>query len=432
MAFTTTRKLRADRWRTIKAIVAAALVVSLPQFCGTSASLAQTATPVKKQVHHTKPAAKSAANNTSPTDNQADQLNEKWLSDYNKAAADKAAQDATTPDKAAATPATAATPAAAAAPATPAGSEEETHLSTPTVATLPGAGTRALIPGSVTAVKADTTAAASNFMPGGANQPIFKDLNEAFAGFAPQGGGKIEMLKGRTADGATHLLYVSFGDAQKKQSYWWFTPPDQPEGWFDMDGKRLGATVLSPPKPNAPISSPFGRRRYYGRITSTAFHNGIDFEAHIGDAIYAAADGVVNHANWYYNYGRTVKITHADKFETLYAHMSRIAPGITPGVTVHRGDVIGYVGSTGRSTGPHLHFSVIVDGQFVDPAPYLAGNGGDNILSSNALVAFRQWQQDLRQAVTTQKVKYETPTGQRSGSDWSLSPFAGHPPDHRF
>ena len=110
-----------------------------------------------------------------------------------------------------------------------------------------------------------------------------------------------------------------------------------------------------------------------------------------------AADGVINHQDWYYNYGRTVKITHADNFETLYAHMSRFTTTLGPGSRVHKGDVIGYVGSTGRSRGSHLHFSVIVDGKFVDPAPYIA-EGGGNALSGGSLVAFRQWQQDVRSA----------------------------------
>src|SRR5262249_2245971 len=173
---------------------------------------------------------------------------------------------------------------------------------------------------------------------------------------------------------------------------WWFTPIDQPEGWFDENGKRLGGTGLTAPKPDSRISSPFGTRRYYGRSTGTAFHNGIDFEGKVGEPIYAAGDGVINHQGWYYNYGRTVKISHADNFETLYAHMSRFAPGIGPGSVVRQGDIIGYVGSTGRSTGPHLHFSAIVDGQFVDPEPYLSENGGNTLLSSQGLVSFRQWQ----------------------------------------
>src|SRR6185312_4849254 len=159
---------------------------------------------------------------------------------------------------------------------------------------------------------------------------MFKDLSTAFAGFAPTKG-KVEMMQARTADGSSRLVYDSIGEGKNKQSYWWFAPPDQPEGWFDNQGKRLGGNALAEPKPGARISSPFGTRRYYGRITSSAFHNGIDFEGHVGDPIYAAADGVVNHSDWYYNYGRTVKISHTEHFETLYAHMSRIAPGIVPG-----------------------------------------------------------------------------------------------------
>ena len=183
---------------------------------------------------------------------------------------------------------------------------------------------------------------------------------------------KVEISKGRTVDGAPRLLYASIGDGRTKQSFWWFTPPDQPEGWFDENGQRLGGTALAEPKPDSRISSPFGTRRYYGRSSGSGFHNGIDFEGKIGEPIFAAADGVINHQGWYFNYGRTVKISHADNFETLYAHMSRFADGIGPGSRVRKGDVIGYIGSTGRSTGPHLHFSVIVDGQFVDPAPYIS------------------------------------------------------------
>ena len=82
-------------------------------------------------------------------------------------------------------------------------------------------------------VKANGTAAAFNALPGGAGQPIFKDLTQAFAGFAPNGSAKVEMIQGRTADGTTRLLYASIGDGKARQSYWWFTPVDQPEGWFD-------------------------------------------------------------------------------------------------------------------------------------------------------------------------------------------------------
>jgi len=107
---------------------------------------------------------------------------------------------------------------------------------------------------------------------------------------------------------------------------------------------------------------------------------------------------VINHQGWYFNYGRTVKISHADNFETLYAHMSRFADGVGPGSQVRKGDIIGYVGSSGRSTGAHLHFSVIVNGQFVDPAPYVTEKGGQSLLSGETLASFRQWQGELRKA----------------------------------
>ncbi len=416
MANTTTRAERADRWRMVRGFVAATLAVSILQIFAPATSMAQVAVPSKKQVHpqHRIVAKKFNPNSeASPTDNEADQLNEKWLSDYNK---NNNGNAATTADSN--------------APTTPsiAGTETERTLSAPAEASLPGAGARSVVKGTITFVKADSAAAAFNSMPGGANQPIFKDLNTAFAGFAPTSGAKVEMMQARTADGSSRLVYASIGDGKNKHSYWWFSPPDQPEGWFDENGKRLGGTAFGEPEPGARISSPFGTRRYYGRVTSHAFHNGIDFEAHYGDPIYAAADGVVNHANWYYNYGRTVKISHSDHFETLYAHMSQIAPGIAPGKLVHKGDVIGYVGATGRASGPHLHFSAIKDGQFVDPQPYLAGNG-NNSLGGGDLVAYRQWQQDVRTAALAQK-----PTQRASflGGVWSSNPFTPPPSPGRL
>jgi hypothetical protein len=78
--------------------------------------------------------------------------------------------------------------------------------------------------------------------------------------------------------------------------------------------------------------------------------------------------------------------------------MSNFAAGMGPGSQVRKGDLIGYVGSSGRSTGAHLHFSVIVSGQFVDPAPYVSEKGGNSVLAGESLVAFRQWQQDVRKA----------------------------------
>jgi murein DD-endopeptidase MepM/ murein hydrolase activator NlpD len=381
MAYTTTRAERADRSRKICAFVAVAAVsvfgvLSLP---AAVPAFAQVKAPAKASL---KPGASSP-------DNQADKLNEQWLKDHNAGTA-------------------------AAAPAAPATKTEDAPV--PSTVSLPDAGARTLVTGSVKLVNAKT--AAAGFLPGGTNNSALKPLSDAFAGFAA-GAPKVEMLEGRTADGSTRLLYASIGEGKGKKSYWWFTPLDQPEGWFDETGKRLGGNVLTDPKPDSRISSPFGNRRYYGRSSGGGFHDGIDYEGKVGEPILAAADGVINHQGWYYQYGRTVKITHADSFETLYAHMSRFETSLAPGSRVKKGDIIGYVGSTGRSTGPHLHFSVIVGGRFVDPQPYISGNGGHDVLAGQSLVAYRKWQQDVRTASQSQRS-----TGR--SAPWSQNPFAGH------
>jgi Peptidase family M23 len=275
--------------------------------------------------------------------------------------------------------------------------EDERVSSLPSTTSAAGPGARSVVAGSVGVIKASSTTLAASLAPTGANPATLKELTQALSGFSTTPA-KVEVLKGRTVDGSPRIFLASLGEGQSKQSFWWFAPPTQPEGWFDEQGRRLGGTALAEPKPDSRISSPFGTRRYYGRSTGGGFHNGIDYEGKIGEPIYAAADGVINHQGWYFNYGRTVKISHADNFETLYAHMSNFAAGMGPGSQVRKGDLIGYVGSSGRSTGAHLHFSVIVSGQFVDPAPYVSEKGGNSVLAGESLVAFRQWQQDVRKA----------------------------------
>jgi murein DD-endopeptidase MepM/ murein hydrolase activator NlpD len=447
MVCTTTREERAERGSTRNVLIATILAISTVSFFCVTAATAQVATPVVKPT--TKKQARPPAKAVEPS--MADQLNAKWLADYSTnqdspAPTANTASSTTTPAPAANIPTPAPVPTATItptpgavptatitptpAPATTAGAGEEDRfwsLSTGSSAPPPVAnGSRAVVQGSVAIVKASSTAVIAT-VPGGSSLTSYKEVVQAFAGFASNGV-KVEIAKGQTADGSTRLLFASIGEGKSKLSFWWFAPPDQPEGWFDDSGHRLGGTLLAAPKPDSRISSPFGTRRYYGRSSGHAFHNGIDFEGKVGEPIYAAADGVINHMGFYYNYGRTVKISHADSFETLYAHMSRFPPGMGPGTFVHKGDLIGYVGSTGRSTGPHLHFSTIVNGQFVDPEPYLSQQG-DGQLNAEALVAFRQWQQDVRLAADPKKAgtfaAVRAPQPQPAAPDsWSQSPFA--------
>lgn len=98
-----------------------------------------------------------------------------------------------------------------------------------------------------------------------------------------------------------------------------------------------------------------------------AMHKGVDFSAPTGTPIIAAGSGVVKKAGWLGSYGRYIQIRHNGTYSTAYAHMSRIAKGITPGARVQQGQIIGYVGSSGRSTGAHLHYEILVNNRKVNP-----------------------------------------------------------------
>lgn len=98
-------------------------------------------------------------------------------------------------------------------------------------------------------------------------------------------------------------------------------------------------------------------------------HKGVDLAAPSGTPIYATADGFVSKAEWFSSYGNFVSLEHGADLQTRYAHMSRIA--VAPGTRVKKGEIIGYVGSTGRSTGPHLHYEVRIGGEAVNPIPYM-------------------------------------------------------------
>lgn len=125
------------------------------------------------------------------------------------------------------------------------------------------------------------------------------------------------------------------------------------------------------------LTSGFGMRNHpvTGRRRA---HKGIDLAAPTGTPIYATADGLVSRASWFSTYGLYVSIEHGGQLQTRYAHMSRL--NVAKGQRVKKGEVIGFVGSTGRSTGPHLHYEVRVDGKAVNPVPYMHGSQDDTNL----------------------------------------------------
>ncbi|WP_139906091.1 M23 family metallopeptidase [Clostridium thermarum] len=147
------------------------------------------------------------------------------------------------------------------------------------------------------------------------------------------------------------------------------TSPAVKIAYASKDGKTVSAnrqkTISMAVPSRGSISSNFGLR--WGRM-----HEGIDIAANTGDPIYAAMDGKVIYSGWASGYGKMIKIQHEDNIQTIYGHCSKLRAAV--GDTVKKGQLIGDVGSTGNSTGPHLHFEVIINGKPVNPYPYIYKN----------------------------------------------------------
>jgi murein DD-endopeptidase MepM/ murein hydrolase activator NlpD len=183
------------------------------------------------------------------------------------------------------------------------------------------------------------------------------------------------------------LLFVGLESRRGQRAFYQFLAPgDARPDWYDADGKSARRFLMMTPINGARLSSRFGMRRHpilgYSRM-----HRGTDFAAPSGTPIFAAGDGTVVRAGRYGAYGNYIRIRHANGYETAYAHMSRYGRGMRAGVQVRQGQVIGYVGTTGRSTGPHLHYEVLRRGQQINPVNLRVANGRN--LEGRALELFQ-------------------------------------------
>ena len=136
-------------------------------------------------------------------------------------------------------------------------------------------------------------------------------------------------------------------------------------GYYDINGKSIVKSLMKTPINGARLSSAFGMRKH-PILGFNKMHRGTDFAAPTGTPIMASGSGTVTRARWCGGGGNCVKIRHNSTYETIYAHMSKFARGIKEGKKVKQGQIIGYVGSTGMSTGPHLHYEVVVNGKKVN------------------------------------------------------------------
>lgn len=189
--------------------------------------------------------------------------------------------------------------------------------------------------------------------------------------------------------GGGDILYgrLNWRGRQKEKGYYRFdSGPGGRADYFDATGESARRLLMKTPIDGARLSSGFGLRRH-PILGYQKEHKGVDFAASRGTPIMAAGDGVVERAGPYGSFGNYVRIRHAQGYKTAYAHMSAIKKGVRTGVRVRQGDVIGYVGATGRSTGPHLHYEVHLRDRPVNPQTLKIATG--YALSGSELARFK-------------------------------------------
>jgi murein DD-endopeptidase MepM/ murein hydrolase activator NlpD len=200
----------------------------------------------------------------------------------------------------------------------------------------------------------------------------------------------FELLFGKPLTGSStkrkvlHYAELNFGGKTKR--YFRFTSANGQTDYFDENGRSAARSLLKTPISGVKITSGFGMRRH-PLLRYSKMHTGVDFGAPTGTPIRAAGNGIVDLAGRHGAYGNTVVLKHGEKYKTLYAHMSRLAAGIRSGRQVNQGQIIGYVGTTGRSTGPHLHYEVRINDRPANPLAITAAGGKQ--LAGKDLANFR-------------------------------------------
>ena len=160
------------------------------------------------------------------------------------------------------------------------------------------------------------------------------------------------------------IHYISANLKDNHLKFYNFKTRDGKSDFYDQDGKSSKKTLMKTPLNGAKLSSGFGNRRH-PILGFTKMHKGVDFAAPIGTPIFAAGDGIIEYSGWKGAYGKYIRIKHNSTFKTAYAHLSKIYK--KKGTRIKQGDVIGTLGSTGRSTGPHLHYEILISGRQVNP-----------------------------------------------------------------
>ena len=220
--------------------------------------------------------------------------------------------------------------------------------------------------------------------------------------------------------GNGRIIAASFqGDAGSFEAFY-FEGKDKYNGYFDASGNSLNSSFLKSPLQTYRITSKFTNRRFHPILHKYRPHHGVDLAAPIGTPVMAAAHGKVTFAGWKKGYGRTLVLRHNGGYETQYAHLSRFARGIKRGAHVNQKRIIGYVGSSGLSTGPHLDYRIKKMGRFVNPLKIKALP--TTILAGKVKKAFiseiPEWKKALQETLQTEILMVEKKITDRPPDGW--------------
>ena len=183
------------------------------------------------------------------------------------------------------------------------------------------------------------------------------------------------------------IKYALISIEGKNLEYFRFLTDDGFIDYFNREGKNVKKSILKTPLDGARLSSSFGMRKHpisgYNKM-----HKGVDFAAPKGTPVYAGGNGVIEYVGKNGGYGNYIRIRHNNEYKTAYAHLSGFQKGISKGVRVNQGDIIGFVGSTGKSTGPHLHYEIIFQNEQINPLKLKLPSG--KTLKGNELKRFKK------------------------------------------
>jgi murein DD-endopeptidase MepM/ murein hydrolase activator NlpD len=210
------------------------------------------------------------------------------------------------------------------------------------------------------------------------------------------------------------VLYASLTvGGEVKKFYRFQTPDDNVVDYYDEGGKSAKKFLVRKPLAEGGIMrSNFGVRRH-PILGYMKMHTGVDWAAPLGTPIFASGNGVIEKIGWESGYGKYIRIRHANGYETAYGHMTAFARGMEAGTRVRQGQIIGFVGSTGLSTGAHVHYEILVNGRFVDPMRIRLPRGRS--LESGLLASFEKERDrlDAMMARSAQRMAQNTPAGVR-------------------